>query len=497
MTVSSTTVRSQHTGDGSTSALGTGFEFDEDTEVKVTRRIIATGAETVLTVTTHYTVAGGSGDEGTVTPTAVDGVAVFQGTDEWTLERVSPITQETEWVENDDFPAASHEAAADKLTFIAQERDDKAGRSLVIPATDLTTLDMELPNSVDRASLFLAFDADGEPIASSGVTPATVTVSAFGETLIDDADAAAARTTLDAQEAVIAAQGDIVVGDATPEASVLSVGAADTVLQSDGTDPGWATLESLEIPLPRSYLAGLTLSNDTDADHDIAIAVGECRDSTHAANMALAAILTKQLDATWAAGDDAGGLNATDYVAGTSGPEVSTRYHIFLIKHADGTVDAGFDKDDDATNLLSDSGYTYYRRIGSIWTDASENFLAFTQHGDTFLLTTPPSVEDTGVAEAGETMALPVAPNSWVTANLRLSGGGVGTWHCYIYGTDQTSQAPSTTVAPLYTVLEDNLNSNVQVFADSSSEIGIRSDDDGVDLLVVVLAYIDRRGRDD
>jgi hypothetical protein len=55
---------------------------------------------------------------------------------------------------------------------------------------------MELDNSVDRASNYLSFDASGNVTVVSATAPATATVSSYGETLIDDANAAAARTTL-------------------------------------------------------------------------------------------------------------------------------------------------------------------------------------------------------------------------------------------------------------------------------------------------------------
>jgi hypothetical protein len=45
--------------------------------------------------------------------------------------------------------------------------------------------------------------------------------------------------------------------------------------------------------LPRGHIDGLQLSNDTDTEHDIAIAVGAARDSTDAVNLALAAIITR------------------------------------------------------------------------------------------------------------------------------------------------------------------------------------------------------------
>ena len=60
----------------------------------------------------------------------------------------------------------------------------------------------------------------------------------------------------------------------------------------------------------RGAIDGLILSNDSDADHDIAIAPGVARDDGDAVNMTNSATLTKQLDAPWAVGDDAGGLDA-------------------------------------------------------------------------------------------------------------------------------------------------------------------------------------------
>ena len=61
--------------------------------------------------------------------------------------------------------------------------------------------------------------------------------------------------------------------------------------------------------LPESYIAGLEISNGTDTDHDIDIATGRCKDSTGAYDLILSSGLTKQIDAAWSAGDDAGGLD--------------------------------------------------------------------------------------------------------------------------------------------------------------------------------------------
>lgn len=120
--------------------------------------------------------------------------------------------------------------------------------------------------------------------------------------------------------------------------------------------------------------------NGTDAEHDIDVTVGSSRDSTNTVDITTAA-LVKKLDETWVVGTGNGGLNATDYAAGTNDLEASTEYHLFSIMDAAGTVDFGADKGITATNLLSDSGYTYYRRLGSIETDSSGNIDSLTLFG--------------------------------------------------------------------------------------------------------------------
>jgi hypothetical protein len=60
------------------------------------------------------------------------------------IVRNVPNTQETDYIENDPFPASSHEDALDKLTMEVQRLDEKFGRTPVIKET--TTLsDIEFP----------------------------------------------------------------------------------------------------------------------------------------------------------------------------------------------------------------------------------------------------------------------------------------------------------------------------------------------------------------
>lgn len=128
--------------------------------------------------------------------------------------------------------------------------------------------------------------------------------------------------------------------------------------------------------LPVGYKNGLITSNGTDSDHDIDITTGDARDSTDTHDLSLSSAMTKQIDATWAAGTAAGGLFSGTVAA-------DTYYYVYLIrKDSDGTIDAGFDTSTSAANIPV--GYTYYRRIGSVLTDSSSNILPFTQQGKRF-----------------------------------------------------------------------------------------------------------------
>lgn len=204
MTITTTARRVAYTGDGSTTAFAVTFPFfgtGASAELEVIERVIATGAETVKTVTTDYTVTGGSGSTGTVTA-----VTAPPATVQWIIRGNTTNTQETDYTANDPFPADTHETALDRRTVVSQEIVETLGRALTFPKTDSSALDPELPSSVDRANNFLGFDSDGNPIASAGSAD-TVTVSDFMATVLDDTTAAAARSTLGVNSASDTAEG--------------------------------------------------------------------------------------------------------------------------------------------------------------------------------------------------------------------------------------------------------------------------------------------------
>ena len=157
MTVSTTTTTNSFSGNGSTTAFAYTFKIFAQGEVIVILRS-ALGTETVQTVSTHYSVSGvGSSSGGTVTfgSAPASGVTVL-------LKRATALTQATDYVENDPFPAATHEDALDKLTHASQELQEEVDRSIKLSRTNTMTSTEFTDNAAARASKVLAFDSSGE-----------------------------------------------------------------------------------------------------------------------------------------------------------------------------------------------------------------------------------------------------------------------------------------------------------------------------------------------
>jgi hypothetical protein len=138
MTVSTAYSPLQFNGNGATTAFAVTWPFF--TGSLVVTAIDATGVETVKTLTTHYTVSGGTSATGLpATGTVTMLVAPASGT-QLRITRVTPRTQTSTWGENDNFPQATIEAALDKNTMIAQEllasaSDDITGDFLQLDTT--------------------------------------------------------------------------------------------------------------------------------------------------------------------------------------------------------------------------------------------------------------------------------------------------------------------------------------------------------------------------
>lgn len=190
---------------------------------------------------------------------------------------------------------------------------------------------------------------------------------------------------------------------------------------------------------PSNYIDGLEISNNvTDSDHDIDIATGVARDSSNSVDLVLSSSFTKQIDATWAAGTNSGGL-----FSGAS-LTADTWYYVFLIeKDSDDSIDAGFDDNKTATNIPT--GYTEYRRIGAVLTDGSSNILAFIQKDNYFywdVLKNDFNSANPGTSAVLSTVSVP--PDMIGIFNVGIYNGEASLSYYLITSPDITDSNPST-----------------------------------------------------
>ena len=280
MTVSSTTTRNSYSGNGSTTTFAYGFKIFADADLTVILRA-STGAETVQSLTTHYTVtnAGNASGGNVVFGSApASGVTVV-------IRRNMAQTQSTDYTANDPFPAESHEDALDRLTFIAQQQQEEVDRSLKLSRTNTMTSTEFTVGATDRASKVLAFDSSGELSVTQELgtfkgTDATVTTAAYVER-----DIIKSTTTAELNNVYICVAASV-VGDALTDTDHFSL-LVDAV--SAATSATTATTKATAAASSATAAASSASTASTQASNASTSASTASTQATNAASSATAA----------------------------------------------------------------------------------------------------------------------------------------------------------------------------------------------------------------
>lgn len=145
MTVSNTLARKDYAGDGIITVFAVPFFFELNSEIEVSLRTDATGVETDWTENVEYTLAGaGEAGGGTLT-VDVDPVDNTPATGETlVIRRILPLTQDTDFIANDELPEDTLERGLDRIVRILQQFEEKLARVLAFKKTS-PTKDVELP----------------------------------------------------------------------------------------------------------------------------------------------------------------------------------------------------------------------------------------------------------------------------------------------------------------------------------------------------------------
>lgn len=114
--------------------------------------------DTLLTLTTDYTVSINSNGTGSVTLTAAP-----TGATQIAIVGNRTISRTTDFVTGGDFFANTLNDELDQQTIFNQQNAEGLSRALQAPQTDPTTINMTLPRASLRANKALGFDANGNP----------------------------------------------------------------------------------------------------------------------------------------------------------------------------------------------------------------------------------------------------------------------------------------------------------------------------------------------
>lgn len=195
MTVPATTNRTSYSGNGSTTAFTFAYPFRATSDLVVTVRTTSTGAESLQTEGTHYTVTGtpttdaGGYASGTVTfvTAPASGTQVH-------IDREPARTQTTDYIAGDGIPPSSIEGSLDRLTLLVQDLYSRFSRTLLQPRT-AANRDLVLPEpSSSTVSKYLKVNSAGTGYEATGTAPTVSWVhvadyGAVGDGTTDDATA--------------------------------------------------------------------------------------------------------------------------------------------------------------------------------------------------------------------------------------------------------------------------------------------------------------------
>ena len=188
MTLPSTLARNDYIGAGATDTFSYTFRIFVNSDLSVLRRLVGETVDTLLVLTTDYTVTGaGDAAGGTIVLTAGN-LAVGALL---TIRRVRPLSQLTDIRNQGPFFARTHEDKFDDLTMQNQQIQDDLDRSLKLAETEAgTPLKTQIPSVAERANKTLSFDASGNPTA---VAPPPASVSVFMTPVLGATDENALR----------------------------------------------------------------------------------------------------------------------------------------------------------------------------------------------------------------------------------------------------------------------------------------------------------------
>jgi len=175
MTISSTTrIAGPYTGSGTTGPFTFAFKVFQASDLVVVKREISTATDTTLTLTTDYSVTL-NGNQNSSPGGSITLVSSISSAYELTLTSNIENKQPTDLTNQGGFYPEVITDALDRACIQIQQLASLNTRSLVAPISDGLSTSLALPAADLRANKYLAFDANGVPMAADGTDTPNIT----------------------------------------------------------------------------------------------------------------------------------------------------------------------------------------------------------------------------------------------------------------------------------------------------------------------------------
>jgi hypothetical protein len=342
--------------------------------------------DTLLTLTTNYTVTINANGTGSVTL-----VVAATGSDRITIVGARAIERTTDFVTGGDLFANTLNEEIDSQTIFVQQVAETAERSIRAPVTDPTNISMTLPSQLSRAGKTLAFDSNGNPVVgedignwrgdwttgtSYGVRDLvkdpvnmsiyrvnTAHVSSGSAPISSNADSAKWDLVLDASSAQLAAdwakKTNGIVDSTDYSSKAWSIGGTGvTNTASRGAAKEWATktggtVDGTEFSA-KKYAQDASTSQSAASASASAAATSESNASTSASSASTSATNASNSATAAATSETNAGNSASS--ASTSASNASNSAALAAANVASGLYSAVQDKSANYTVVLADAG---------------------------------------------------------------------------------------------------------------------------------------------
>lgn len=515
-TISTTQSSVVDQGNGVTTSFSYGFLIPNAGDVIVTFTD-TNGAQTILSPT-QYTITGLGVVTGGAVTYPLAGSPIASGTT-LTIQRQLPLVQSTS-VSKQGPTFAAIENALDQQTMIAQQL---SGSAITGPVVSPTAMPWAAASGTSDAiaatyspaisslsdGLMLGFRASAANVsttptfAPNGLTAHTITKLGGQALAVGDIPGINAEIML--RYNLAATHWEMLNQSKAAASSIanaqLATMAADTIKGNNtlsSANPADLTeSQAAQLIALRSYLAGLTLSNDgTSPNTVLDIAAGQASDSSNAVAITLGAF-TKGISGAWTAGSGNNGMGQG--LTATA----STWYDTCLANNS-GSPDIFFDTAvsgqtpcaQHRPNAIVD---TEVRRLGSFKLDGSVHILAFTQNADEFLWAA--AVGDLNTSSLStvatlETLAS-VPPGVKVIARLRAEASNSSAYAVLLNSPDEnsTSTASPAGNASLQNAATVASAGQFDIRTNTSQQIRAVASLSSTTLQIATYGWIDNRGR--